>query len=434
MKLNIKSIVKNTFLVMGLVFAMAGCSFAPGGSSDNEQTFNLVAPEFSAGDLYCLSTSNDGVQEKDYYCFESATSGAVVVYLSGNSEYDITNYSLSYNSGSSIVDGKNWLSFMKENDYVKVYNKANCFTRNDGQKGLIGTFTCGSDTITFSKRGKGKAILDGTSFDITYNNNAGIVTISNASNSSDSLDFYYFSDGSLLLRRAVSTIIKSDKFDFYVYMDNGNKGEALIQTFEDLPDGFYYDLTNKSGDTKADLAIVKTLLTQNPNKKFAISPGLTNKKTYTNGSSSYISSIPENYFADIENLCKFVIGGNLDNKIKLETGAFKNCKNLKEVWDSPSIYEFGESCFEGCTALESITISGTKASYDKHTYIKPNAFKGCTNLKPSLSSSYVSVKVSKEGGEQNKQIFFDEIQNQTGKLGNLLTTKYVEYSWVLTTN
>ena len=427
MKLTFKSMMKNAFLALGFALLMAGCSFNSGAASEDK--YNYTTPEFKTGDLYYLQTTTDGVSEYDNYCFESAAGGSVVVYTYTDSKYVINKYPLTYSSGESTVNGKPWLSFMMKDNSVMVFYRENCFKRTDGKKGLSGTFYLGSNSITFSKKGKGTAELNGHHFEITYTNDNGIVAISDKSSS---LQFYYLSDGSLLPFSALSYLYTSEGMYFSVIMNagTGSDGEAFIETMKDLPDGFYYQLSNKSKTTRADLATIKTILTQNPNKKFSISPGIVTGSTYTNGSSD-ISKIPENYFAGFENLYKFSMGYP-SNFIQLETGAFKNCKNLKEIVNSDCISSFGESCFEGCSALEIIHISYDLKS-KKETHIKPNAFKGCTSLNVSFNTNYTHVKVKKDGVDEI-DIFSSEIQGQTDNLTNLLTTKYVDYEWTFATN
>ena len=67
----------------------------------------------------------------------------------------------------------------------------------------------------------------------------------------------------------------------------------------------------------------------------------------------------------------------------IDIGAFKNCKGLTSVLFGGKINAIGESAFEGCTSLETVTIP-----YGSASTIGPRAFSGCTALgSVSLSDS-----------------------------------------------
>ena len=427
MKYNFKSFMKNAFLVLGFAFLVAGCSQSA--ASVSEDKYSFATPEFKAGDLYCLSTISSNVSEYDYYCFASGTEGSIVAYTSGSSDYELNSYPFTYNAGETKVNGTDWLTFVTDNNYVKAYNKNNCFKREDGKKSLSGTFSCGSDTITFSKKGKGKAVFSGHTFDITYKNDDGIVSVSD---SGSSIRFYYLEDGSLLPQGALSELTNSEKLSFHVYMNYDDKGEALIKTIKGLPDGFYYELTQiaKTNDSnRADLVTVQTLLTQNPDKKFSISPGNLNNITYSHydkkHSVSSIDEIPAEWFKGYTNLCLFKFGDNLKTKIKVGNGAFSGCTNLKEVWGSVSVNEFGENSFEGCASLEYITFAGKPTGGTKGTTVKPNAFKDCSSSLIVRKSDVNTVKVADDAD------FTESVQDlsSANNLGTLLTSTYVGKYW-----
>lgn len=421
MKLKFKSFAKNALVIFAVVFLAAGCA---NGAGDNvsEDKYDFGTPTFKAGDLYCLSVvSNDGT-EHDYYCFESSTSGSVVAYTSENPDYKLNSYPFTYNAGETTIVGNAWLTFVTDDKYIKAYSKENCFKRTDGKKGLVGTFTNGTITITFGKKGKGTFTSKGQTIDITYKNEAGIVSISD---SGSSVKFYYLPDGSLLPEGALSTLIQTDKINLYVYMNHNEKGDAFLETMNSLPDGFYYELTQraKTNDgNRADLVTVKTLLTQNPNKKFSISPGQLNTITYSHYDIKHyvtpIDEIPAEWFKDCTNLYLFKFGDNLSTKITVGDGAFSGCTNLKEVWGSVSVKEFGENSFKGCSSLEAITFA-------KGTTVKPNAFKDCSANLIVRKSNVTTVKVADDADfSENLQDF-----STADNLGTLLTSTCVNKYW-----
>ncbi len=421
MKLKFKSFAKNALMIFAVVFLAAGCA---NGAGDNvsEDKYDFDTPTFKAGDLYCLSgVSNDGT-EYNYYCFESSTSGSIVAYKSKSSDYELNSYPFTYNAGETTIVGNAWLTFVTDDKYIKAYSKENCFKRTDGKKGLVGTFTNGAITITFGKKGKGTFISKGQTIDITYKNEAGIVSISD---SGSSVKFYYLSDGSLLPEGALSTLIQTDKINLYVYMNHNEKGDAFLETMNSLPDGFYYELTQraKTNDgNRADLVTVKTLLTQNPNKKFSISPGQLNTITYSHYDIKHyvtpIDEIPADWFKGCTNLYLFKFGDNLSTRIKVGSGAFSGCTNLKETWGSVSVKDFGENCFEGCSALENITFA-------KETTVKPNAFKDCSANLIVRKSNVSTVKVADD------EAFTENVQDLSTEtnLGALLTGTNAAKYW-----
>lgn len=429
MKLTFKSLMKNAFIVLSLVFLAAGCKHDPDISQD---TYHLVTPTFKAGDLRCLrSNLKDGKVEDDYYCFTSAEKGAVIVhvYSSSSADYILEKYPFSYENGELSVEGtKNGtvqFGLMMNREFISLYSKENCFTRNDGKKGLIGTFSRGADTITFSKSGTVKLELSGKTFDVKFKNEAGIVSVYD---SSSSIEFYYLPDGSLLPSNSTSYLAESDSIELTVTMDlSEEKGVALRNIMKTCPDGFFYSLKNNRNGAWAQIETVQGILKDNPNKKFAFQPGL-NGKAYKYGEK--FNEIPDDCFKDCTNLYKFTFGNALSSKYKLGKNAFSGCTNLAELVDFDSVYDFGESCFQGCSALKYFSISG---DYLKKTYIRPNAFKGCTSLDAGLNSNYKSVTVKKGDGDPT-EIFATEIQNKTDGFTNLLTNKYVDYEWTLTKN
>ena len=208
-------------------------------------------------------------------------------------------------------------------------------------------------------------------------------------------------------------------------MNYNDKGEALIKTIKGLPDGFYYELTQiaKTNDSnRADLVTVQTLLSQNPDKKFSISPGNLNYITYSHYDKKHyvtsIDEIPAEWFKGCTNLCLFKFGDNLKTKIKVGDGAFSGCTNLKEVWGSVSVNEFGENSFEGCASLEYITFA-------KGTTVKPNAFKDCSSSLIVRKSDVNTIKVADDVD------FTESVQDlsSANNLGTLLTSTYIGKYW-----
>lgn len=420
MKLTFKSMMKNALIVLSLVFLVAGCKHDPDISQD---TYHLVTPTFKAGDVYLLHSYLEGGSgdENDYYYFSSETGGTVIVNttISKSEYYDLAKYSFTYNSGDSKVEGNDWLSFMMVDDYVHVYNKQYCFKRQDGKTGLLGTFVSGSDKITFSKSGTAEAYFSGHTFEVKFKNEEGVVTIWD---SSSSLKFYFLKEGYLVPFNAVSSLSEADMINIYTIMDTSDEGKKLPEFIKGLPDGLYYQLSNKTDyGAAADLATVKEILTENPNKKFAITLGVANNRTYTHKGeqNGYIKKIPSNFFEGLENLYQFAFGSLYNsNRITLEEGAFKNCKNLKKLWGSVSISTFGKSCFEGCAALEDVQVS-------KDSIIEPNAFKDCSSDLLLVGNGYKKVTVSEDKDFTNSI----DITNHSEKKGKLITSTYVDYYW-----
>ncbi len=68
------------------------------------------------------------------------------------------------------------------------------------------------------------------------------------------------------------------------------------------------------------------------------------------------------------------------------TNAFRDCKNLKEIYMPNSILTLGENAFYGCSNLESVTLSEALTSINNY------AFYGCSALKTiNLSSNISSI-------------------------------------------
>lgn len=53
--------------------------------------------------------------------------------------------------------------------------------------------------------------------------------------------------------------------------------------------------------------------------------------------------------------------------MRLNKGAFSNCKGLTSVTIGSSVTSIGDSAFYGCTGLTSITFQGTKAEWQNIT-------------------------------------------------------------------
>ena len=92
--------------------------------------------------------------------------------------------------------------------------------------------------------------------------------------------------------------------------------------------------------------------------------------------------IPDSNYCTIKSCYSEVNGdvyiGAYYNNLKvlgIDNGAFKDCKNIKNIYLLDGIIDIGESAFEGCSSLESIVIPSTV------TKIGDNAFKDCSSLK-----------------------------------------------------
>lgn len=67
--------------------------------------------------------------------------------------------------------------------------------------------------------------------------------------------------------------------------------------------------------------------------------------------------------------------------------AFKNCKNLKEVWIPDSVTSIGAECFYGCANLNEVRLpSGL-------TELPARCFYGCSNVQFVTSSKAVTEKI-----------------------------------------
>lgn len=103
--------------------------------------------------------------------------------------------------------------------------------------------------------------------------------------------------------------------------------------------------------------------------------------------------IPNSNYCTIKSCYSEVNGdvyiGAYYNKLKvlgIDDGAFKNCKNIKNIYLLDGIINIGESAFEGCVNLESIVIPSTV------TKIGDNAFKDCSSLKNiKLNENLLSI-------------------------------------------
>ena len=428
MKLSFKRFMKNAFILVGLVLLAASCS-TEADLHISEKKYEYEVPEFVKGDLNYLSFSDNGTYEMDYYCFTSANAGDIVVnvHSNRNTDYALARAPFTYENGEFVIGGTKRLYAMIKDEFIEIFSKENCYTRPDGKKGLFGKFTMGDNELNFSKSGEVEFNGNGESFTVKFKNTNGVVSIYD---SHSSIEFYFLEDGSLLPRKALSDMRKEEKITMNVTMDTKEeKGVALCEFMKTLPDGFFYEMKNINRGGYADLVTVKTLLVDNPDKKFSFTPGM-NGMYYLNATRPD-HLVPDYYFKDCKNLYGFTFGNLLGENYKLGTGAFMNCTNLTTIMDCGSVYDFGESCFEGCTELTRFIISGVRSDYTKNTYIRPNAFKGCTKITAEIGSAYKSVKVKKEGVDET-EIFDTEIKGQEDNFTSLLTDKYVDYEWTLT--
>lgn len=85
---------------------------------------------------------------------------------------------------------------------------------------------------------------------------------------------------------------------------------------------------------------------------------------------SNISKIPMNMF-DQSGITSIKIPYNVQ---KIESQAFRNCKNLTTATLSSSVKEIGKEAFKNCTALEAVLITKSTTSIDS------TAFTNCPNL------------------------------------------------------
>ena len=193
-----------------------------------------------------------------------------------------------------------------------------------------------------------------------------------------------------------------NKINLYLLLDDSEDAEENVENFASLPDGFAYSIDNLIKGNKADINTLKTLLKENPQKKFYFT--LMKLKQ---------AEIPDDFFAGIDNLC------TIRTPLTIGDRAFKDCKNLEDIaWEFVFI---GESAFEGCESLKSLELD---IPYGETLIIEKNAFKGCSNM------TYVKFDkkywyVTKDDVETKIEVDTENGKNNV----KLLTEEYVDYEW-----
>ncbi len=394
---------------------MSSCMMNVGGP-DVEPYFPEVFPAFKEGDIYAYHYKVEGISASDYYCFTSATEGTVVttLYTDVESLVDAEN-TFSYNStnGEISINGKYWITLIHAEgqvlDFVGGvygYNKANALRRESGKQGLYATFSNGTTYITFKPKGKAIFKSSDTEISCEYENDNGKITVRNANNYSDELVFLYFPNGYLMNDQAFSNFDINDKVTLHMLLDDSDVAAKNVEYItESLPDNFSYLFYNLSEVKGADLNTVKSLLVENPKKKFYFySMNFTEKE------------IPSEFFRGIDNLCEIPLPMVIGDR------AFMDCCNLEEIVGM-EFTSIGESAFEGCTSLKNISLN---VPYGKTMTIGKNAFKGCSSM--TYAKFYEKRwEVTKDG---NTISIFSEIDldNVTNNV-KLLTETYVDYEW-----
>lgn len=409
-----KRIIKSSLFLCLLtgIFFLVSCSSGSGDSLD-EPKYVYEIPTFNAGDIYRLSLDD----YNDIYCFTSSGAGKIISNAYTDTKSEFASYDFTYNSGDTVVEGTSWISFMVQNDYIKAFNKANAFKSEDPEDGLYSTYLLGNVELELSSSGKATMQRGDDSPAVgKFRNEDGLVTVWD---SSASLEFYYIEGGYLVPVEAISTLEKCEEAEIHLNMTSYADTSKINSFLSGLPNDFIYKLIGLNKADPTYPATVKTILDNNTNKKFAIYAG----------DMSFSGNIQAYYFEDKQNLYEIDFGHpsvrNSSTYLRIGTGAFKNCTNLKKI-DTDIIKEFGESCFENCTALEEITIKPafTSSGSSSRTDIKKNAFKGCTGLRKVTFNSCSSISVSStEDGT------YESINVNNSNAVTYLTSTYVEKYW-----
>ena len=396
-----------------MVLMMTSCMMNVGGP-DVEPYFSEPIPTFQQGEVRGIYYTVEGVKAYDYYCFTSATEGTVVttMYNDTLSVFDASNkFTYDSSTGDIYINGKKFITLIHAKEHVLdygggiyAYDKDKALIRESGKQGLYATFSNGSIEITFKPRGKAIFKSSGKEIACEYINENGKITVRNAEDYDDKLVFLYLPDGTLINDKAFSDMDLYNNINLYLLLDDSEAAKENVENFDSLPDGFAYSIDKLSKGKKADINTLKTLLLENPQKKFYFTFSMKLEQT----------EIPSEFFAGIENL--FAI----ETPLKIGARAFKDCKNLEDIgWQFTFI---GESAFEGCESLESLKLS---IPYGENLIIGKNAFKGCSKM------TYVEFEkkywyITQDGVTKTKT----EVDKENGKNNvKLLTETYVDYEW-----
>lgn len=398
-------------LMLAMVLMMTSCVMNVGGP-DVEPYFSEPIPTFQQGEIRGISYTVEGVQAYDYYCFTSATEGTVVTTMYNDTASVFTaknKFSYDSTTGDIYINGEKFITLIHAKEHVLdyaggiyAYDKDKALIREPGKQGLYATFSNGSIEITFKPRGKAIFKSSGKEISCEYKNENGKITVRNAEDYDDKLVFLYLPDGTLINDMAFSDMDLYDKIYFYLLLDDSEDAKENVENFDSLPDGFAYSIRNLSKGKKADINTLKTLLEENPNKKF-----------YFTFMELEQTKIPDDFFAGIENLC------TIRTPLTIGDRAFKDCKNLEDIgFEFTSI---GESAFEGCESLKSLELD---IPYGKTLYIGKNAFKGCSNMTYVKFDQYY-WDVTKDDVKTRINVDTENGKNNV----KLLTEEYVDYEW-----
>lgn len=124
-----------------------------------------------------------------------------------------------------------------------------------------------------------------------------------------------------------------------------------------------------------------------------------------------VKRIGKNAFIQCVNLKKVTF---LGEKLTIEAGAFKSCKNLVEFVGIDKVKSVGRSAFSGCEKLENATFSGCEIGVE--------AFKNCNSLEITLNGNCTVKKDAFVGCDKvpacvvnadNERYYLRQEQNQT---------------------
>lgn len=166
----------------------------------------------------------------------------------------------------------------------------------------------------------------------------------------------------------------SDKF-----LDDVN-GHIVVPSYVEK-DGKYYKVTCIRGFENTKLLYGVTI----PSTVKTISKNAFYKSSVTNvvfEGTSELTTIEKNAFGECLALERIEIP---ESVIKMGSGVFKGCRNLKQVEFNASVSSISAECFVDCVSLEDLNLSPVVQTIGK------NAFERCKNLKPDFLTGNIRI-------------------------------------------
>lgn len=120
------------------------------------------------------------------------------------------------------------------------------------------------------------------------------------------------------------------------------------------------------------------------------------------------NEIKDNQKEFLNGVDKIVIGEKVS---VIESSAFENCENIKEVEISSGVYEIGNSAFQGCTLLEKVKF------IDNHSLssIEAGVFNDCKKLK-SINIPDTVEKIERKAFSNNNTLEIIKIPNSVSSI------------------